>query len=92
MKKEFNPQKHFDEMLEVESTLVYAFMLCEGMYPANNQMEDKQYMNACVGVFYMLSKALDIAHDMMNEMGIAFREHYGTKWPCEIDKTKPQGV
>lgn len=84
MKSVFDAQEHFNAVLEIESIVCYASMLCEGMYPANGQMEEKQYMEVAAGAFYMLNVALEKAHGIINDMEGPFKAHHGTKWPCEL--------
>ena len=56
------------DLLEVESIVCYAHQLCDGLYPASCQMDDKQFVQASAGALHMLSIALDKAHSILVNM------------------------
>ena len=73
----YDYKKHAEAMLEVESLVAYASNVCEGMHPANNQMEERQYNNTASGVFGLMAGALDRAYALMSEHEADFRRAHG---------------
>ena len=54
-------------LAEAGGLICNALMLCEGMTPANNQMDDKQFSNAASGAFGLMAFALERAFALISE-------------------------
>jgi len=82
--EKFNPQKHFDGLMDIQSIILNASMLSEGLHIAGSEMEEKQFSNAATGAFYLISMALEKVNVIIEEMETPFKVHHNTKWQVEI--------
>ena len=87
----FDPQKHFDTLMEIQHIVCHASMLCEELSLANGQMQEKQYCSAAAGAFYMLNIALEKAYSMIEDIEYPFKKQFGAKWGVRRKARNPQG-
>ena len=73
----FDKQKHADTLLEVETLVCKALMLCEGMSDASCQMGDRQYGETSAGAFWLVAFALERVHELMTDTEVNFRLSHG---------------
>jgi len=64
---EFDNQKHADVLLDVLSILSGPLMLCEGLVGVNNQIDDRQFINAAAGAFILMEKVLGDVYKVISK-------------------------
>jgi len=85
MAKEFNEQKHFDELHKIGEGVASALMLCEGLSYANGALMDDQFRTAATGAFRSMALALGATYDIFSEVESDFYKAFEAKYPYERD-------
>ena len=74
---QFDEKNHAEILLEASGLVGYAASLCEGLSPANGQMNHKQFNSTAAGAFGVLALALDKAFWALQEAEHDYRESHG---------------
>ena len=72
MCKEWKPL-YEEKWLKLERLVLYSHMLANALSPANNQMEDRQFIEGAAAAFNLIADALDTAHDIINGYDYKFK-------------------
>ena len=84
IKNHFNAQECFDKLQEVESCIVAAMMVCEGLSYANGAILDDQFRTVSTGAFRLMATALGKTYETLDHELSAFHNAHGVKFPYEM--------